>query len=98
MTAATTMSTVRQRLVPMLFPPGGYQEKTHAMPVSRTWRGWRSRTPCAGITQIRCEGLRHRCRTLSAVRSPVGYLVVALTLTLGSTDMQISVRGLTFDV
>src|SRR5256886_5768666 len=24
----------------------------------RTWRGWRSRTPCAGITQIRFEGLR----------------------------------------
>src|SRR5205823_12931906 len=37
------------------------------------------RTPCAGITQIRFEGLR-RDRTLSAVRSPVGCEVVATTL------------------
>ena len=37
------------------------------------------RTPCAGITQIRFEGLRpaNAGRTLSAVRSPVGYSVVS---------------------
>jgi hypothetical protein len=35
----------------------------------------KDRTPCAGITQIRFEGLWAVTHTLSAVRSPVGLLM-----------------------
>jgi hypothetical protein len=54
-----------------------YREETHAMPSDedRT-RLEKDRAPCAGITQIRFEGLWVTVtHTLSAVRSPVGLLM-----------------------
>src|SRR4051794_34551600 len=66
----------------------------------------KDRAPCAGITQIRFEGLWAVAHTLSAVRSPVGLLMFLRTLTpnrpgekRGSRHMQqVEARGLTFDV
>src|SRR5689334_17884074 len=68
---AMTMSMVRQRL--FMMPPSGYREETHVMAgaaVPRRRRGWRKdRASCAGITQIRYEGLRSPA--LSALCAPL---------------------------
>ncbi len=77
MTEATTMSTVRQRLLSVWFTVGSQfvevnQEKTHAAPGGHrtATRLEVDRTPCAGITQIRFEGLRAR-PALSALCAPL---------------------------
>ncbi|GIE91112.1 hypothetical protein Are01nite_75920 [Actinoplanes regularis] len=72
MTAAITMSIVRHLLF-ISMPPSGYREETHA--IGEHDAAGEDRTSCAGITQIRYEGLRTN-RTLSAVRSPVGLHVL----------------------
>src|SRR4051794_39269504 len=100
MTAPTTMSTVRQRLpeavvpgvavagsvlvVVMTVPPGGYQEKTHAMPRpdvvdGMARREWKTELPALALPR---SGSRvcGRGRTLSAVRSPVRVAVVPTTV------------------
>src|SRR5256714_729133 len=65
--AATTMSTVRHRLLSMGRPPGGVPGEDAV----------RSRTPCAGITQIRYRGSAAEA-ALSALCAPLSDLYLCL--------------------
>src|ERR687889_1997347 len=56
----------------------------------------KDRAPCAGITQIRFEGLR--CDPHSQRCALPCRMYVSTTLTRGGPLMQIEARGLTFDV
>src|SRR4051795_7519227 len=111
MMEAITMSIVRQRWVFMDASQQAYREETHARRTSVSGHGGagEDRASCAGITQIRFEGLRchphsQRCAL------PCRMACVSMTLTppdveaqRGSHHMQtehreITARGLTFDV